>query len=188
MKLIVGLGNPTKKYEGTRHNVGFLCIDAVASHFNVQFTLETSLKCMMAKVNLDGYKAILMKPMTYMNLSGEAVQAVMKYYKIEVEDILILSDDLDSHTGRIRIRSNGTAGGHNGLKSIAQHLHTEEYKRLKIGIDRSEVIPVIDYVLQRFSTEELAVIEQTKEEVIAAVTDFIHEIPFMQIASKYSKK
>lgn len=188
MKLIVGLGNPTKQYEGTRHNVGFICIDEIANKYNVSFSLESSLKCMLAKVNVSGFKAILIKPMTYMNLSGEAVIAVSKYFKIPVEDIIVISDDLDSHTGRIRIRANGSAGGHNGLKNIALHLHTEEYKRIKVGIDRSKVIPVIDYVLQKFSTDEMALINLAKDEVFKAVDDFIKEEPFNKIASKYSKK
>lgn len=188
MKLIVGLGNPTKEYEGTRHNVGFYCIDEIAKYYNTSFSVEASLKCMLAKVNINGNKAILIKPLTYMNLSGEAVRLVAKYYKIEVDDILIISDDLDSHTGRVRIRANGSAGGHNGLKSIALNLQTENYKRIKVGIDRSNTIPVIHYVLQKFKEEELALINQAIELIIKAVDNFIKDVDFGKISSLYSKK
>ena len=132
MKLIVGLGNPGANYENTRHNVGFMTIDAYAKSVGVNFKLEPKLKGMVANVNILGKKAILLKPMTYMNLSGESVQLVMNFYKISSEDVLIISDDLDSPTGRVRLRATGSAGGHNGLKSIQQCIGTQEYKRIKI--------------------------------------------------------
>ncbi len=188
MKLIVGLGNPTKEYEGTRHNTGFICLDYIADKYNASFSLDTSLKCVLARINVDGFKAILMKPMTYMNLSGEAVLAVCNYYKIPLEDIIVISDDLDSHPGRVRLRDSGSAGGHNGLKNIAIHMHSENFKRIKIGIGRSSVIPVVDYVLQKFPESELALINEAKEQAYLAVNDFIHEVDFYKIASKYSKK
>ncbi|MDE7161261.1 MAG: aminoacyl-tRNA hydrolase [Anaeroplasmataceae bacterium] len=188
MKLIVGLGNPGKEYEQTRHNVGFMTIDSFAEHHGATFRLEPKLKGMLASVTLHGNKAFLLKPMTFMNLSGESVQAVMQYYKISVEDILIISDDLDSHTGRVRLRSEGSAGGHNGHKNIMAHLGTESYKRLKIGIDRSNVISVIDWVLQKFSADELALIQASIDKAEHAIEDFISEVPFNKIASLYSSK
>ena len=132
MKLIIGLGNPGKEYENTRHNAGFMAVDAFAKKHDITFSLEPKMKGMLAQVNLGGNKAILLKPMTYMNLSGEAVSLVMNFYKIPVEDILVVSDDLDSRLGRIRLRAKGSAGGHNGHKNIQMHIHTEEYKRIKI--------------------------------------------------------
>lgn len=188
MKLIVGLGNPGKEYEETRHNVGFMTVDSFAGHQAAVFRLESKLKGMLASVNVNGNKALLLKPMTYMNLSGESVKAVMQYYKISVEDILIISDDLDSHTGRVRLRAEGSAGGHNGHKSIIAHIGTEAYKRLKIGIDRSDVIPVIDWVLQKFSKEEHLEIEAAIQKAEHAIEDFISEVPFNKIASLYSCK
>lgn len=188
MKLIVGLGNPGKEYEQTRHNVGFMAVDNFAEQQGSTFRLEAKLKGMLASVTIDGHKAFLLKPMTFMNLSGESVKAVMEYYKISVEDVLIISDDLDSHTGRVRLRSAGSAGGHNGHKNIISHLKTEEYKRLKIGIDRSDVIPVIDWVLQKFSQEELSGIQLALDKANHAIEDFILDVPFNKIASLYSSK
>ena len=157
MKLIIGLGNPGKEYLNTRHNAGFMAVDAFAKKHDITFSFEPKMKGMLAQVNLGGNKAILLKPMTYMNLSGEAVSLVMNFYKIPVEDILVISDDLDSRLGRIRLRAKGSAGGHNGHKNIQMHIHTEEYKRIKIGIDRSDVIPVIDWVLKKFDPNELSI-------------------------------
>lgn len=188
MKLVIGLGNPGSSYENTRHNVGFMVLDAAAKELDVQFQVEPKLKGMLAKVQIGSHKAILLKPLTYMNLSGESVRAVMNYYKIPVEDILVISDDLDSPTGRVRLRSSGSAGGHNGHKSIIAQVGTEEYKRLKIGISRSEVIPVIDWVLQKFSKEEMIALEVTIQKASLAIKDFIEEKPFNQIASFYSMK
>ncbi len=188
MKLIIGLGNPGSQYANTRHNAGFMAIDAFASKYNVEFSLEPKLKGMLAKVQLGENKALLLKPMTYMNLSGESVIAVMQYYKIDINDILVISDDLDSRLGRLRLRAKGSAGGHNGHKNIALHLKSEEYKRIKIGIDRSDVIPVIDWVLKKFNEEELATMKNACENVVFAIEDFINGIDFVKISSKYSSK
>lgn len=188
MKLVVGLGNPGGSYEFTRHNAGFMAIDAVAEELGVCFQVEPKFKGMLASVKCGSHKAILLKPLTFMNLSGESVRVVMSYYKISVEDILIISDDLDSNTGRIRLRASGSAGGHNGHKSIIAQLGTEEYKRLKIGIGRSEVIPVIDWVLQKFSKEEMAEMTLAIQKASLAIKEFIEEKPFNQIASLYSTK
>lgn len=121
-------------------------------------------------------------------MSIQSILAVMRYYKISVEDILIISDDLDSPTGRIRIRTSGSAGGHNGHKSIISQVGTEEYKRVKLGIGRSDTIPVIDWVLHRFEESELAVINQACEKIDKIITDFINEVPFYKISSVYSEK
>lgn len=188
MKLIVGLGNPGAQYDGTRHNVGFMAIDAFAEGHGATFKLEPKLKGMLATVVLDGKKALLLKPQTFMNLSGQSVRLVMSYYKIAVEDILVISDDLDSPTGRVRLRSNGSAGGHNGHKSIIEWIGTQEYKRIKIGIDRSNIISVVDWVLQKFSKEELALESSSFEKTNRAIRDFISEIPYNKIASLYSGK
>ena len=188
MKLIVGLGNPGNQYENTRHNVGFMTIDSFANHQGVEFRLEPKLKGMLASVTLNGNKAFLLKPMTFMNLSGESVKAVMQYYKISVEDILIISDDLDSHNGRVRLRADGSAGGHNGHKSIIAHLGTENYKRIKIGIGRSEVIPVIDWVLQKFNMDDMAEINVAIDKAGHAIEDFISGVAFNKISSLYSSK
>lgn len=188
MKLIVGLGNPGAQYEQTRHNVGFMAIDTFAEKQNATFRLEPKLKGMLASVTINGNKAFLLKPMTFMNLSGESVKAVKEYYKISVEDILIISDDLDSHNGRVRLRAEGSAGGHNGHKNISAHLGTEEYKRIKIGIGRSDVIPVIDWVLQKFSQDDFAEIKIALDKASHAIEEFIMGVPFTKISSLYSSK
>lgn len=188
MKLIVGLGNPGKDYENTRHNAGFMALDVLANSLNAEFKLETKFKGFVSNVKIGDKKAILLKPVTYMNLSGESVQAVLNYYKIDVSDLIVVSDDLDSPTGRVRVRALGSAGGHNGHKNIISHLGTEEYKRIKIGIGRSDVIGVIDWVLQRFNEEELSLINSATEKVKNALIDFINEVPFNKISSFYSEK
>ena len=188
MKLVVGLGNPGLEYENTRHNCGFIVIDNFAKKNGFEFKLEPKFKAMISQININGNKAILLKPMTYMNLSGEAVSLVMKFYKIDVEDLLVISDDLDSSLGRIRLRAKGSAGGHNGHKNIAQHLGTEEYKRLKIGIDRDPNYSVVDWVLKKFNEDEMAEINKSADLASDAILEFIKGVDFMKIASKYSTK
>lgn len=188
MKLIVGLGNPGKEYESTRHNAGFIAIDAFAKKNNIDFSLEPKFKGAIGTKVFNGEKVMLLKPMTYMNLSGESVIAVMNFYKIDVEDIIVISDDLDSPLGRIRLRDHGSAGGHNGHKNIINHVHTEGYKRIKIGIGRDENIPVVDWVLKKLTEDELAVINQAADKVTNALLDFANGIEFMKISSKYSEK
>jgi PTH1 family peptidyl-tRNA hydrolase len=188
MKLIIGLGNPGKEYESTRHNAGFIAIDAFAKDNDITFNLEPKFKGAIGVKVFNGEKVLLLKPMTYMNLSGEAVIAVMNFYKIDVEDIIVISDDLDSPLGRIRLRDHGSAGGHNGHKNIINHLHTEAYKRVKIGIGRDSNIPVVDWVLKKLTEDELAVINQAADKVTNALEDFANGIEFMKISSKYSEK
>lgn len=154
MKLIVGLGNPGKKYEKTRHNVGFMFVDKLAKELKVDFTLNKQLKSLIANSNLGGEKVVLIKPQTFMNLSGEAVLAVANYYKVDVDDILVIYDDLDLPTGKIRIRKIGSSGGHKGMKNIIELIKTQEIKRVRIGIMNNSQIDTIDFVLGKFTTNE----------------------------------
>ena len=188
MKLIIGLGNPGSQYENTRHNMGWMAIDRFAKINNVEMHLEPKFQGIIGSITINGEKTLLLKPVTYMNLSGESVIKVMTFYKINVEDILVISDDLDSPLGRIRLRPKGSAGGHNGHKNIVQHIKTEEYKRIKLGIDRSPVIPVIDWVLKKFTKEELDLINPMFDRVSDAMYEFAKGIEFMKISSKYSTK
>ena len=155
MKLIVGLGNIGHKYTFTRHNVGFMLADSIALNNNLTFRETPRLKCLMANFRngIDDY--LIIKPTTFMNLSGEAVRAVMDYYKIPIEDVLIVYDDLSLELGKIRFRANGSDGGHNGIKSVIQHLGTKDIARLKIGIGPQPNLPSEVFVLQNFSKEEL---------------------------------
>ena len=155
MKLIAGLGNIGNKYTFTRHNVGFMLADSFALNNSLTFRENSRLKCLMTNLRngVDDY--LIIKPTTFMNLSGEAVRAVMDYYKISIEDVLIVYDDLSLEIGKIRFRQNGSDGGHNGIKSVIQYLGTKNVARLKIGIGPQPSIPSEVFVLQNFSKEEL---------------------------------
>lgn len=169
MKLIAGLGNIGDKYCFTRHNAGFMVLDKWALEKSLSFREEKKLKCFLAK---DGDN-ILIKPTTFMNLSGEAVRAVMDYYKIEVKDILIIYDDIALDLGKIRFRANGSDGGHNGIKSIIQHIGSKNFDRLKIGIGPQPNIPSENYVLQSFSKEQLDELKIVLKTSIDAVSFYL---------------
>lgn len=161
MKLIVGLGNPGKQYENTRHNIGFKVIDELAERWNAPLN-QMKFNGMYATVHRPEGKVLLLKPLTYMNLSGESVRPVMDYFDIDQEDIVILYDDLDLPPGQLRLRQKGSAGGHNGMKSLIQHLGTQEFNRIRIGIGRpSGGMKVPDYVLSNFNTDESAIIRES---------------------------
>ena len=161
MKLIVGLGNVGTKYTFTRHNVGFMLADSIAINNNLTFRDNSRLKCLMTNLRNGFDDYLIIKPTTFMNLSGEAVRAVMDYYKIAIEDVLIVYDDLSLDLGKIRFRPNGSDGGHNGIKSIIKHLGTNEIARLKIGIGPQQNLPSEVFVLQNFSKEELETLKET---------------------------
>lgn len=172
MKLIVGLGNPGKEYVGTRHNCGFMVIDRLASKLNVDVD-QNKFKGLYTKVKYHGEDIILLKPQTYMNLSGESVNAVMNFFKIDKEDLLVIYDDLDMPVGKLRLRKTGSAGGHNGIKNIIAHLNSQDFKRIRVGIDRHKYMKVVDYVLSRFSKAESEAIEQGIENAANAVLDYL---------------
>ncbi len=174
MKLIVGLGNIGKEYAHTRHNVGFDTIDILADALGVDFKEEKKLKGLIAMVNNMGHKAILLKPTTYMNLSGESVLACMKYYNLTIDDIIVISDDLDMSPGKVRYREVGSAGGHNGLKNIISLCGGDRFKRVKIGIDRDKRIPVVDWVLGRPSKDDSILLMKSYESVAKCLADYIY--------------
>lgn len=154
MFLIVGLGNPGKEYEATRHNLGFMAADFLISRFSFEkFILKNELRSEIAIGQIDGRHLIIAKPQTYMNESGQAVQLIKNYYKIQLENIIIVHDELDLPLGVIRTKSNGSSAGHNGLKSIMAYLATENFCRLRLGIgnDLTEKMPADKFVLQNFS-------------------------------------
>ena len=138
MKLIVGLGNPGREYENTRHNIGFMCLDKMAEYLKVNFD-SNKFSGSYAQVNYGGEKIILLKPGKYMNLSGEVIRDFVKFFKISVEDVLIICGDLDTAVGTYRLRYKGSSGGHNGLKNIELHLGTKEYKRIKEDCEKSDL-------------------------------------------------
>ena len=174
MKLIVGLGNPGKEYERTRHNAGFMALDQLASDLGVSITNE-KFKGQYVKFKHRGEDVILLKPMTYMNNTGESVSEVMNFFKINVEDILVIYDDLDMPTGKLRLRERGSAGGHNGIKSIIAHTGTQQFKRIRVGIDRHPRIPVVDYVLGKFTADETPLIEEGVKRASKAAMTFLEK-------------
>lgn len=183
MKLIVGLGNIGKEYENTRHNVGFMAIDEFAHELNISFSENKSFKGFIAEGRVGTEKVILLKPTTYMNLSGDSIILVKNFYKLDVSDIIVLNDDLDQPVGNLRYRAKGSAGGHNGLKSIIANLGTEEFQRIRIGIDRSKVIPVIDWVLGKFPKEDLEVLKLKYPKINEGLMAFIKGIDSNKLAN-----
>ena len=155
MKLIIGLGNVGGKYTFTRHNVGFRCVDKIALDNGAEFRENAKLKSLITKIYKDGEEYMLVKPTTYMNLSGEAMRAVIDYYKIDPKDMIIVYDDLSLDLGRIRFRASGSDGGHNGIKSVIKHLGSNQFLRLKIGIGPQPPIPAEAFVLQNFEKDRL---------------------------------
>lgn len=153
MKLIVGLGNPGKKYQKTRHNIGFMFVDEVVKSYKLKFKLDKEKQVEIAETNINGEKIFFIKPQTFMNLSGKAVSAVSKFYKIDIADILVIYDDLDLDFARIKIKANGSSGGHNGMQSIIDSLGTSDIHRIRIGISKPSY-DAIDYVLGKFPKQE----------------------------------
>ena len=185
MKLIVGLGNPGKEYEGTRHNCGFMVIDKLAEKLNVNIDLS-KFKGLYTKFKYRGEDVILLKPQTYMNLSGESVNALMQFFKIEKDDLLVIYDDLDMPVGKLRLRKTGSAGGHNGIKNIIAHLNSQDFKRIRVGIDRHKYMKVVDYVLSRFTKEENEAISQGIENAANAIIDYLdHDFDYVMNRYNY---
>ncbi|WP_178625541.1 aminoacyl-tRNA hydrolase [Frisingicoccus sp.] len=169
MYLIAGLGNPSKNYEGTRHNIGFTMIDAIGEKFGIDVTTKKH-KALVGRGIIDGMRVILAKPQTYMNLSGESIREIADFYKIEPENIIIIYDDISLDVGRLRIRKKGSAGGHNGIKNIIAHLGTQEFPRIKVGIgNKPEGWDLADYVLSKYSKAEQEALKEASDDVIGAV-------------------
>ncbi len=186
MKLIVGLGNPGKQYEHTRHNIGFEVIDALSSKFTIPLN-QSKFKGLYGIGFHSGEKVILLKPLTYMNLSGESIRAVMDYYDVDIEDLLVIYDDLDLPVGKIRLRQKGSPGGHNGIKSTVAHLGTQQFNRIRIGIDRPQAgMSVPDYVLGRFHPDEKTPTEDAVKKSAEACSAWL-EKPFLQVMNEYNQ-
>lgn len=161
MKCIVGLGNPGKKYQSTRHNIGFMVIDELLSRHNLTLDKD-KFKGKYVIATINGEKVLLLEPQTYMNLSGECLRPLIDYYNVEVEDVLVVYDELDIPTGKIRLRQKGGHGGHNGIRSIIDHLGTKDFKRIRLGVGRpTSPIPVVDYVLGDFSKAEKELVHES---------------------------
>ena len=168
MYVIAGLGNPGREYEGTRHNVGFMTLDALADKYNIDVR-EKAFKGLIGKGMIEGNKVILVKPQTYMNLSGECIRQVMDYYKVDPSEFIVIYDDISLDPGQLRIRLKGSAGGHNGIKNIIAHLGTQEFPRIKVGVGaKPPKMDLADYVLSRFGAEEQKLMDEAFGEAAEA--------------------
>ncbi len=174
MYLIVGLGNPGKQYEMTRHNIGFHTIDYIANNKNVKVN-KLKFKALYGETNIGGEKVYLVKPQTFMNLSGDSVVEFSRFYKIPPENIIVINDDISLDTGRIRVRAKGSAGGHNGLKSIIYQLQSDNFPRVKMGVGAPthEDYDLADFVLGRFTKDEIPVMEDAIVKASKAAEEII---------------
>ncbi|WP_128896594.1 aminoacyl-tRNA hydrolase [Longirhabdus pacifica] len=185
MKLIVGLGNPGKKYDKSKHNTGFAVMDHVANNWGIKLS-KSKFHAELGMGEWNGVKVAIMKPMLYYNCSGESVRAFMDFYKLEPHDMIVVYDDLDTDIGKIRMRFKGSAGGNNGMKSIIQHLGTDHIKRIRVGISRpAHKEQVTDYVLSPFAKTDRLVFEDTMDKVNQALESFLIE-PFETVMGKFN--
>ena len=159
MYIIAGLGNPGKKYENTRHNMGFIAIDLLADEYDIKVD-KLKFKALVGEGRIAGQRVLLMKPQTYMNLSGEAIREAVNFYKIDPEELIVIYDDIDIPTGTFRIRKKGSAGTHNGMRSVVQHLSSDQFPRIRVGIGSEKPVDLINYVTGGISKTEKQLLEE----------------------------
>lgn len=176
MKVVVGLGNPGQQYADTPHSIGFEAVDALAAGIGAAWEPKKAFKCLMARGTLKGVPILLIKPQTFMNLSGESVAPAVKYNNAQASDLLVVQDDIDLPVGRIRIRNGGSCGGHNGVRNIIEHLGTQSFTRLKLGVGK-ERGNVIGHVLGKFDHETRKVMNVVVEEAVKAIAAIVCEGP-----------
>jgi len=184
MKLIVGLGNPGREYENTRHNVGFIILDRYLQENNISNGKEK-----FGGLYFEGFinqeKVVFLKPQKYINLSGQVLKQYMDFFKIDINDVLIIHDDLDTPCGSIKLRLSGGSGGHNGLKDIENNIHSKDYRRIKIGISNNKTIDTKDYVLGKFSNEDKEIMNSVIEKSIDIIDDYFN-MTFTNLMNKYN--
>ena len=185
MHLVVGLGNPGKEYESTRHNIGYMFLDYITNNRN--FVLNKKFNALEYETNVNGEKVLFIKPLTFMNLSGECVIKYVNYYKIKIENVLVIQDDLDLEIGRYKLLFNHGDGGHNGIKNIILNLNSREFLRLKIGISKAN-IDTKEYVLGRFNKDESSIINKTFENLGSFIVDYMDMNRDLLIGKYNSKK
>lgn len=184
MKLVVGLGNPGKEYEKTRHNMGFMAIDKYATSKGLFFDKE-KFGGIYTYFLYNNEKIMLLKPQKYINLSGDVIKKYMDYFKIDIDNLLVISDDLDMNMGKIKIKYKGSSGGHNGLKNIEANLNTRNYKRIKIGISNNKQMDTKDYVLGKLDQESNQIIQNTIEKFPQILDDYL-SMSFDNLMNKYN--
>lgn len=187
VKMIVGLGNPGSKYEKTKHNIGFMAIDNIVKNLDVTFTDDKNFKAQIGSTFINHEKVYFVKPTTFMNNSGIAVKALLTYYNIDITNLIVIYDDLDMEVSKLRLRSKGSAGGHNGIKSIIAHIGTQEFNRIKVGIGRPlKGMTVINHVMGQFNTEDNIAISLTLDRVVNAVKFYLQENDFEKTMQKFN--
>lgn len=187
MYIIVGLGNPGKKYHVTRHNIGFEVLDELARQHHIKLN-KTKFKSVIGEGQIHGEKVLLMKPQTYMNLSGEAVMKALQYYNVPMDNLIVIYDDIDIDTGKLRIRKKGSGGSHNGMRNIIYLLKQDTFPRVRVGIGRPHPNqPLADYVLQRFSKSEQELLIPIVKDAVSAIETVIKEDLDMAM-NRYNKK
>lgn len=188
MFIIAGLGNPTKQYEGTRHNVGFEVIDRISEKYNIDVD-EKKHRALIGKGIIQGQKVILAKPQTYMNLSGESVRSLLDYYKVDEEhELIVIYDDISLDVGQLRIRAKGSAGGHNGMKNIIAHLGSQVFPRIKVGVgEKPAKYDLADYVLGHFSKGEAKLMDEGYDHAVHAV-ELIVSGQINEAMNEYNRK
>ena len=187
MKLIVGLGNPGKEYENTRHNVGFSFLDFFLNKKNMNLIWKQKFDGLYYNCVINGEKVIFLKPQSFMNLSGTVVSQYVNFYKIDISDILVVSDDLDLNIGNFKLKDKGSCGGHNGLRNIETCIHSQAYKRLKIGISNDKSKETKDYVLGSFSKSEQEVLNSLFDTLVKVIDDYF-SLDFLSLMNRYNRK
>ena len=185
MRIIVGLGNPGKKYDKTRHNAGFFVIDKLLEKLNISLD-EEMFNAFYTVYRHKREKIIIVKPQTYMNLSGEAVSALMRYFKLSPEDLVVVHDDLDLPVGKIRLRTSGSSGGQKGMGNIIDLLHTQDIKRIRVGIANNKQIDTKDYVLGKVSKEDYPVYEASINKACDALLYYLDEKDYQKVMNKFN--
>ena len=186
VKLIVGLGNPGKQYETTKHNIGFLVLDALAANLGLSFN-KTKFKSIYAEGNIGTERVILVKPQTFMNLSGESVRPWMDYFDLTEEDVVIIYDDMDLPVGKIRLRIQGGHGGHNGVKSLIQHMGTKNFNRIRVGVGRPfPSQDVVSHVLSPFSKDTVDDMKSSIHESVDAIKYWVNDKTFLETMNEFN--
>lgn len=185
MKMIVGLGNPGKEYENTRHNVGFMVLDNWMNKHNFTFD-KNKLNGLYSIIKYNNEDVLVLKPLSFMNLSGTVIRAFMNYYKIDVNDLLVIYDDKDIALGSVKLKKNGSSAGHNGIKNIIENLKTENFKRLKVGLSKNNV-DMVSFVLSKFNNDEMCKLNVVLNETNDILDDYF-VMTFDNLMNKYNKK
>ncbi len=186
MKLVVGLGNPGLKYRKTRHNIGFMVIDELLRVIGEKAKFDSKFNAEIVCTHFQKEKVVIAKPSTFMNLSGESVTRMMKYFNIGIADIIIIVDDVHLETGKLRIRELGGHGGHNGLRNIIGLLHSEEFKRVRIGVGNNPSMPLDQYVLGQFTKDQAITLSKTVRDATEIIELFAQGESFLDIMTKYN--